>query len=268
MNKTPPVTSYLFVPGNRPERFAKACAAGAGAVVIDLEDAVPPGEKASARGAVSQWLSPRHPVVVRINSAETEWFREDVDACRRAGIAAIMLPKAERVDDIDYITRRVAVPVLPLIETAKGMWSAQMLARCNSVQRLIFGSIDFQADLGINGDGDELLYFRSQLVLISRVAGIQAPVDGVTTDIEDTARLRGETLRARNLGFGAKLCIHPKQVETVKACFRPSDEEVQWATRVLQASADANGAAFALDGQMVDKPVLLRAEAIIAKSKS
>jgi citrate lyase subunit beta/citryl-CoA lyase len=262
-----PVSSYLFVPGNRPERFAKACSAGAGAVIVDLEDAVAPDEKVTARAAVGAWLSAQSPVLVRINSADTEWFRDDVEMCRRAGVAGIVLPKAERSEDIRYITSRVAVPVLPLIETAKGMWHAHEVACCNSIQRLIFGSIDFQVDLGIDGEDEQLLQFRSQLVLVSRVAGIQPPVDGVTTAIDDAERLRSDTLRGKRLGFGAKLCIHPKQVETVNACFRPSEEEVQWATRVVQAAGNANGAAVAVDGKMVDKPVLLRAEAILARSR-
>jgi citrate lyase subunit beta/citryl-CoA lyase len=262
-----PVSSYLFVPGNRPERFAKACSAGAGAVIVDLEDAVAPGEKVTARAAVAAWLSAEHPVLVRINSADTEWFRDDVEMCRRAGVAGIVLPKAERVEDVRYVTSRVAVPVLPLIETAQGMWHAHELARGSSIQRLIFGSIDFQVDLGINGEGDELLHFRSQLVLVSRVAGIQPPVDGVTTEIDDAERLRSDTLRGKNIGFGAKLCIHPRQVELVNECFRPSREEVLWATRIVEAAGNANGAAVAVDGKMVDKPVLLRAEAILARSK-
>jgi citrate lyase subunit beta/citryl-CoA lyase len=147
------------------------------------------------------------------------------------------------------------------------MWHAHELARGSSIQRLIFGSIDFQVDLGINGEGDELLHFRSQLVLVSRVAGIQPPVDGVTTEIDDAERLRSDTLRGKNIGFGAKLCIHPRQVELVNECFRPSREEVLWATRIVEAAGNANGAAVAVDGKMVDKPVLLRAEAILARSK-
>jgi citrate lyase subunit beta/citryl-CoA lyase len=159
------------------------------------------------------------------------------------------------------------VPVLPLIETAQGMWNAHAIACAALVQRLMFGSIDFQVDTGITGEDEELLYFRSQLVLVSRVAGIAPPVDGVTTALDDPERLRAETLRARRLGFGAKLCIHPKQVETVNACFAPSQEEVDWATRVMQAAGNAQGAAVAVDGKMVDKPVLLRAQAILAQAR-
>ncbi|MGH8807420.1 MAG: HpcH/HpaI aldolase/citrate lyase family protein [Noviherbaspirillum sp.] len=260
--------SYLFVPGNRPERFAKACASGAGAVIVDLEDAVAPADKPAARAAVATALSAAQPMLVRINSAGTEWFRDDVEMCRADGVAGIVLPKAESVEDIGYVSARVGADkaILPLIETAQGIWNAHALTRCAQVQRLLFGSIDLQSDLGIGGEGEELLYFRSQLVLVSRLAGIAPPVDGVTTAIDDVQRLRDDALRARKLGFGGKLCIHPNQVGTVNVCFRPGEEEVRWAARVVEAAAASGGAAVAVDGKMVDKPVLLRAQAMLAQA--
>jgi citrate lyase subunit beta/citryl-CoA lyase len=104
-----PLSSYLLVPGNRPERFAKAGSAGAGAVIVDLEDAVAPGEKVTARAAVAAWLSAEHSVLVRINSADTEWFRNDVEMCRGAGVVGVVLPKAERVEDVRYVGQAGAV---------------------------------------------------------------------------------------------------------------------------------------------------------------
>ncbi|WP_334187541.1 HpcH/HpaI aldolase/citrate lyase family protein [Noviherbaspirillum sp.] len=266
--------SYLFVPGNRPERFARACGSGAHAVIIDLEDAVAPEYKRAARDACAATLAqqrPVHvPVVVRINGADTEWFGDDVEMCRAAGVAAVagvMVPKAERIEDMARVASRIGaqVPLLPLIETAQGMWNVIDIARQPGVQRLAFGSIDFQVDLGIDGDGEELLHFRSQMVLASRVACILAPLDGVTTAIDDEERLRADTHRARRLGFGGKLCIHPRQVEPVNAGFRPSEDDVRWARRVVQLAAGANGAAVSVDGKMVDKPVMLRAQAILAR---
>jgi citrate lyase subunit beta/citryl-CoA lyase len=268
---TPPIArSYLFVPGNRPERFAKASVAGAHAVIIDLEDAVPPAEKTAARAAIAAWLNPEQPVMIRINSPETDWFRDDVELCSGAGIAGVMLPKAERTEDITYIAERIRadLPILPLIETAQGFWNADTIAQTKPVQRLVFGSIDFQLDLGVTGENEELLYFRSQLVLVSRVAGIQAPVDGVSTAIDDPESLRVDTLRAKRLGFGGKLCIHPKQIVHVNECFRPSPDEVAWAKRVVQAAAAARGAAVAVDGKMVDRPVILRAQEILSEAES
>jgi citrate lyase subunit beta/citryl-CoA lyase len=261
------IRSYLYVPGNRPDRFDKACAAGADAVIVDLEDAVPAAEKADARMAVSQWLSAKQPVLVRINAMDTPWFSDDVELCSQPGVAGMILSKAEHVDDARLQARMSETrPVLPLIETARGFADALALARTKFVQRLIFGTIDFQIDLGIQGEGEELLYFRSQLVLMSRLAGIQSPVDGVVTAIDDVERIRSETQRARRLGFGAKLVIHPRQLAAIHAGFGPSDEDIAWAKRVLAAATASKGAAVAVDGKMVDRPVIQQAEEIIAES--
>ncbi|OWW18093.1 hypothetical protein AYR66_02885 [Noviherbaspirillum denitrificans] len=129
----------------------------------------------------------------------------------------------------------------------------------------MFGSIDFQVDLGIEGDDEELLHYRSELVLASRLAGIAQPVDGVTTAIDNPDVLRKETLRARRFGFGGKLCIHPRQVEHVNAFFAPTQEEVAWARRVLAVAGNPDGAAVALDGKMVDRPVILKAQQVMAE---
>jgi citrate lyase subunit beta/citryl-CoA lyase len=258
-----PARSYLFVPGDRPERFAKACASGAHAVIVDLEDAVAPEQKAAARTALANWLNPQQPVLVRINAADTAWFGEDCTLAGRPGVAGIMLPKAERLADLEALRTAGAAAVLPLIETAVGYDQARALASAPGVQRLVFGSIDFQLDLGIDGEEEELLAFRSGLVLASRLAGVAAPVDGVSTALDDPAQLAADATRARRLGFGGKLCIHPKQVPGVNAAFSPSAQDVRWAQRVLEAAAGANGAAVAVDGKMVDRPVLLRAQAIV-----
>src|SRR6202795_197978 len=170
--------SYLFVPGNRPDRFAKACAAGADAVVIDLEDSVAAGDKSSARAAVAAWLTPAQPVFVRVNVANSEWFGEDLKLGGKPGIAGVLLPKAERVEDIRVVAEHfgAAAPLLLQIETALGFRNAFEMAGAKGVQRLLFGSIDFQLDLGMAAEEDELLYFRSRIVLASRLAGIQSPV--------------------------------------------------------------------------------------------
>jgi len=262
--KPPLPRSYLFVPGNRPDRFEKALAAGADAVIIDLEDAVPPEAKAAARATLASWLTPQHPVVVRINAPGTLWFAEDVALCALSGVDAVMVPKAERVADLQRIaTVAVTRPILPLVETATGFENARALARAEGVQRLVFGSIDFQLDLGMKGADEELLSFRAQLVLISRLADLAPPADGVSVSIDDLTQLERETARARRLGYGAKLCIHPRQVETVNRGFTPTDEELAWARRVLEAAAQARGAAAALDGKMIDRPVILRAQSIV-----
>jgi citrate lyase subunit beta / citryl-CoA lyase len=262
-----PARSYLFVPATRPERFAKALESGAHAVIVDLEDAVPPADKDRARKALTEWLSPARPVLVRINAAGTPGFEADLALCARPGIAGIVLPKAENADDIERVVRASGgrVPVLPLVETALGLWCARALGEAPGVARLLFGSIDFQLDLGVRDDA--LLAYRAQIVLASRVAGIAAPVDGVTTAIDDADTLRRDAERARELGFGGKLCIHPKQVAVVNATFRPTEGEIAWAQRVVAADAAAQGAAVAVDGKMVDRPVLSQARAILAEAE-
>ena len=261
--------SYLYVPGNRPDRFDKACAAGADAVIVDLEDAVPPAEKPSARAALATWLSPARAVIVRINAADTEWFADDLAACDTTGVVGVVLPKAEGIGDaVVSLCRRNNLALLPLIETAAGMALAEEIAATAGVQRLLFGTIDFQLELDIDGDGDELLAFRSQLVLASRLAGIQPPVDGPCTSWEDTELLMADSRRARKLGFGGKLCIHPKQIAAVNAAFSPSEAEVAWAQRVLAAAKLSGGAAVAVDGRMIDRPIIRKAERIVRDSET
>jgi citrate lyase subunit beta/citryl-CoA lyase len=156
--------------------------------------------------------------------------------------------------------------LLPQIETAQGFENAYALASVPGVQRLLFGTLDFQMDLGIDGEGDELAYFRSEMVLVSRLAGIQPPVDGPSTALDDAAQVTADTHRARRMGFGGKLCIHPRQVAHVNAAFAPSVQDLGWARRVLAAAAAADGAAVALDGRMVDRPVILKAEQIVREA--
>lgn len=257
--------SYLFVPGNRSERFPKALASGADVVVLDLEDAVAPYDKEAARHAVAAWLPSAPPMHVRINGVGTPWFEDDLQMCCEAGVHALILPKAEHTAYIADIAARTKgrTKILPMIESALGMWNAMDLARSEYVERLAFGAIDFQHDLSISADDQELLYFRSQLVLVSRVAGLVPPVDGVTTALDNPEQVSKDAMRAKRLGFGGKSCIHPAQIPQVNACFGVSPDELAWARRVLDAAGSAQGAAVAVDGQMVDKPVLARAEAIL-----
>ena len=259
--------SCLFVPGNRSDRFEKARNAGADAVILDLEDAVPNGEKTEAREAVAAHLSPDYSAYVRINEAGTAWIWDDLKAITRPGFAGVVLPKAEDSDQVTEVAARIpaAATMLPLVETALGVWNARDLAEASRVERLAFGSIDFQLDAGIDGEDEELLYARSRLVLASRVAGILPPLDGVTTALEEPEQLKIDTSRARRLGFGGKLCIHPRQVEIVNRGFVPSEAEAIWARRVLAAAEAAGTGAARLDGEMIDRPVIERAEAILAR---
>ncbi|HMM54038.1 MAG TPA: CoA ester lyase [Candidatus Desulfobacillus sp.] len=261
-------SSYLFVPGNRPDRFDKALGCGADAVILDLEDAVPDAEKEMARVNIEQWLSLGRKALVRVNDAGSEWFQDDLRCCRHENVTGIVLPKAEREADLAHLRQACGdKPVLPLIETARGIANIDRLLRHAGVVRAIFGSIDFQLDLDIQGENEELLFFRSQIVLSSRLAGRQSPVDGAYAQIEDLQGLREASLMGRRLGFGGKLCIHPAQVPVVNQCFKPGPEEIQWALRVVEAAEASGGAAIKVDGRMIDRPVILRAEQILRRSR-
>lgn len=258
--------SLLFVPGSRPERFDKALAAGADACILDLEDAVASEEKNAARDAVRAWVSPEHPAMIRINAAETPWYEQDLSLAALPGVSAIVLPKAECADDIAALINAGASSVIALIETAAGLAAAQAIASSYGVARVAFGSIDFQLDLGMaEALEEELIHYRSQLVLAARLANIPGPIDGVTTAIDDTDRVLRDSARARRLGFSGKLCIHPRQVAAVNTTFTPSADTVAWAHRVVDAAQ--GGGVVTVDGQMVDKPVLLRAQAILRESQ-
>lgn len=264
--------SYLFVPASRPERIGKAIAAGADAVIVDLEDAVAPDAKSEARAALAApWRTLQDQadaagvaLLIRVNGADTAWFADDLVFCRTYGVQSIVLPKADRAS---LTAMRAVLPDLPchaLLETATGFADLREVARAPGVIRLMFGSIDLMFDLDVGDDDLPLHHFRSQLVLHSRAAGLPAPVDGVCTAIGDAEALAADTLRGRRFGFGAKLLIHPNQVTGVHAALAPTEAETLWARRVVEQAAAAQGAAIAVDGKMVDRPVLDRAQRIVA----
>ncbi len=262
--------TYLFVPGDRPERFQKALASGADAVVLDLEDAVLHEAKDDAREAIGRFISGataemKARLVVRINDEASIWFAADLQMLRDRHADCVMLPKSERIATVAGVrTVCPTINVLALIETATGVLRAEAIAAAPGVQRLVFGTIDFALDLGLSGDPVGFDYAASHLALASRAAGLPPPVAGVTPDINDELPLLAELQRARAHGFSAKLCIHPKQIAPIHRALQPTDEEVTWAHKVI-AAAESTPGALQLDGRMVDKPVLQRAHALLAK---
>ena len=262
--------TWLFVPGDRPERFAKAAAAGPDVVVVDLEDAVAPAHKDAARAHVIDWL-PRAgvTVAVRINAAGTTWHDADVAALAAlGGPSLVMLPKADRPETVATVL--AALPdgsaVVALVETALGVARAIDLARSPGVVRLAFGSYDLAAELGVDPDhAPALAPARGNLVLASAVGGLAGPIDGVTGDVRDHERLTADVTAAAALGFAGKLCIHPSQVAPAAAALAPSPDEVAWAERVL-AAATEDGVAL-VDGRMVDAPVVARARRIVSLNR-
>lgn len=269
----------LFVPATRADRIPKALASGADAVIVDLEDAVAPQDKDSARAALDVALAHQHrasatapsagPALwVRVNTG-APWSDQDLALCaRHAAVQAVVVPKAESAQQMQAAFEACGrKPLVALIETAEGYARRDDVASHPAVKRLAFGSIDFQLDLGISGEGDALLVFRSGLVLASRLAGLPAPLDGVTVEVANPEVVAADAARARALGFGGKLCIHPQQVGPVNAAFSPSPAEIEWAQRVVAACEASAGAAVAVDGKMVDRPVLLRAQALLAQQR-
>jgi citrate lyase subunit beta / citryl-CoA lyase len=265
--------SFLFVPATRPERYAKALACGADAVIVDLEDAVGPADKAAARQHLATaWpafsAAQKARLLVRLNAAGTAWHADDLALLRTLGPAGVMVPKAESAGNLEPVAAAcgAACVLMPMIESVAGLDAADALGRGAQVIRLVFGNLDFQADVGMSAGPDEieLAAVRTALVLSSRRAGLEAPLDGVTAATQDGAQLERDANRGRRSGFGGKLCIHPSQVAMVNAAFSPSTAEIEWARRVLAAWADSRGGVTTVDDRMVDAPVLRLAQRTLA----
>lgn len=258
----------LFLPADRIERYGKAFGAGADAVILDLEDGVAPDRKDLARAALAGQratiAAAPCPVVVRINASGSADQPADIAAIASLPLAAIMLPKAESAANVAAIAKASGRAVLALIESAKGVAAAREIASTGA--RLAFGSIDYAADIGCAQTRQALLMARSELVLASRLAGIAPPLDGVTTSTKDAALVRHDAAHAAEMGFAGKLLIHPAQLEPARDGFRPPADEVAWAVRVLEAGRGQG--ATTVSGDMVDAPVLLRAERILARHRT
>jgi citrate lyase subunit beta/citryl-CoA lyase len=256
----------LFVPADRPDRFARAASEPVDAVIIDLEDAVPPGGKEAARGNLLNRSPLQRQTMVRINAADSPWFKDDLEALRAAPPDAVVLPKASLGDGLDALAEALPqVPRIVLVETARGLDDlGAMLARPGVIGCGI-GHLDLALDLGCAPDWEAMLFARSLVVLRSRLAGLSAPLDGVTTDFRDAAAVRDDARRAKALGFGGKLLIHPAQVAPAREAFAPSPAERQWAERIMAAAEAAGAGAIELDGAMVDKPVVMRAARLLGQ---
>lgn len=271
--------SWLFVPGDRPERVAKALASGAHAVIVDWEDAVAPAAKAAARQQLAELLptlaaDQRARLALRINAAGTPWHADDVAALHALaaqGLQAVVLPKAEDAEALAPVAAALGPggALLPLIESAAGLDAVRAIAAAPQVLRLLFGHLDFQADLGLacGPDEAELVPVRLALVLASRLAGLPAPVDGVTVETRDMALVQAHAARALRGGFGGKLCIHPAQVAAVHAAFAPAPAQADWARRVVDAFEAAQGGVCSVDGRMVDAPVVALARQTLARAE-
>ena len=268
-----PLITPLFVPANKPERISKALASGADAVIVDLEDSIAPEEKQIARNNVSSLqLTSKTPLFIRINGTDTPWYRDDCEAVRSSCASGVMLSKTQSKLQIEQLATQIgsSLPIIGLIETAAAIVALDEICKAPSLTQLAFGSIDFAYDIGchINGTNDALLYARSALVIHSKANGLSAPLDGVTTSFKNPEQVSADARYSKNLGFGGKLLIHPAQIAPARDGFLPSPAELAWAKNILAASQQAGGHAAQHEGHMIDKPVVMKALALIEMSKT
>ncbi len=288
----PPLRTQLYAPGNNAHMLEKVYGAGADAVVLDLEDAVQPSDKLKAREMVrtvvqSRAGKPSPITLVRVNHATTGLTEEDVRAVVQPGLTGLRLPKMEDAGTVRQIAAWVdkaevangvtpgSIALICGIESAAGVLRALEIATAHPrVLTLSFGAADFSSDVGITPgpEGLETLFACSQLVLVSRMAGLRPPVDTVYRFLDDPAGLENAALRAKALGFFGKSVIHPKQVAIVNAVFTPTGEEIAHARRIVdvaqQAEAQGRGAVQDARGEFVDIAVVRRAEGILALAAS
>jgi citrate lyase subunit beta / citryl-CoA lyase len=255
--------SYLFAPGHNAKLLHRVFEAGADAVMLDLEDAVPPDAKATARAMVAEALAD-HPAWVRVNAAHTELCEADLAAVGERAYG-IRIPKAESPGDVHWVAERApGKPIICAIESARGVLAAAEIAAAPGVRHLAMGGVDLQNDLNADNGNLQTLYVRSHLVVVSRAAGLEPPIDSVWPRLDDEAGLREQTTFARSLGFFGKSAIHPRQLPVLHDVFTPSDRELRWAREVVAAFEAAGGSALRLpDGEFVDLPVAERARRLL-----
>jgi len=275
--------TWMFVPGHRQKMVDKALKLGQGATILDLEDGVPATEKALAREGIAAALGQggnKAVYFVRIHQCGSREMAADLDAVVRPGLDGLVLAKVEGVDDVLQVDAKLRqlekagglqqghVQLLATIESARGLTQAPNIAgACPRLMGLMFGAEDFALDLGLfAGSAGDLLYARSALVVAAASQQLQA-VDRVCPDFRDSEGLQQDALQARQIGFTGKALIHPSQIEIVDQVFHPTEAEIEWARRVVQAFEEAEAVgqgAVAVDGQMVDLPVVERARRLLA----
>ena len=265
--------SLLYVPADRADQFVpRAEATAVDAIILDLEDGVAPSAKAAARSRAAQVIrSIDRPVVVRVNSGAA--LDTDIEAIALANPSAVMLPKATALslDDAErsLARHRLPVPVIALVESARGLLDLSAMARHRRVSRFALGEADLRADLGLGAHADHALWpIRTQVVVASAAFGLEPPIAPVSTDWKDLDGLRRTSTLLRNAGFGGRSAIHPDQVVTIAESFRPSPDEVKVAERIVAlfdaASAEGRGVVVGEDGRMIDEAVVRSARHVLS----
>jgi citrate lyase subunit beta / citryl-CoA lyase len=276
--------SFLFAPGNHARRMEKALTLDADAVILDLEDACPIAEKVATRPLVVAGLQrPRDCLgYIRVNPITTEFGYGDIVAVVRPGVDGIVVPKIDTADQlrtVDWLVAQIereqgmpagGLDIIPIIETGAGVANIHAIAQAGTrVRRVAFGAGDFTLDMDIawSRDEAEFMPYRSAIVLASRAAGLEPPIDTVWVDLPDKEGFAQSAARVRALGFQGKLCIYPDQIPVVNAAFTPSPEQVARARDIVAAfeRAEAEGSAsITLNGQFIDYPFVYQAQRVLA----
>ncbi len=274
--------SWLFVPGDDSRKLEKSPGTGADALILDLEDSVSPAHKDAARETAAGALRRPAPMPrwVRVNALDTGRTAGDVAATLPAGAAGFVLPKCEGREDIEALSAMIAeagggeeIGILVIATETAGAVRGLLTSdwRHPRLVGMAWGGEDLAADLGVSSNRDETGAYRSPfrfardaMLFAAKAAGVTA-VDSVFIDLRDPEGLAAEAGEAAAVGFGAKLAIHPGQIEAIHRAFTPGEAQVAWARRVLQAMEEARGGVAQLDGRMVDEPHLKSARAILAR---
>lgn len=266
--------SQLFVPGNRPERFEKACKSGADLICIDLEDAVSPADKDKARQDVLDWLgkTPYENVGVRINATGTEFEQKDVAALSAAEITLpfVMIPKVSGAQDIQTLSN--ALPkglgaLFPIIESAKGLVNCDEIFQHSRVSLALFGGVDYASDLDCDMAWKTLLYARSKLAASATAHDVQL-FDSPHIDVRNLDECEATTRAAKALGIHARSAIHPAQIQRIHTALEPSEREVKFARQVLEAFEKSDGNVVLVDGKFIEEPVVKKARRVLKHTGS
>ena len=263
--------TWLFVPASKIERVPKAFASGADAVIVDLEDAVAAADKAQARQALLDYYASAayQPVWVRINQAGSDEFAKDMQICvQMPNLAGIILPKAEHKHDLEKVHTQTNLPVIALVESALGLHQLNDMAQANGLYGFSYGFLDLCNDVGVQvGTAAADIFanqLRYQLLIVSKVYGLSAPVDTIYPDFNDTDGLASRVQLWSQMGLSGMLCIHPKQVTVVHESLAPTQAELDFAKKVVEEYQSSGKAVFQIEGQMVDMPVIKRCQQLLA----
>ena len=277
---TGPFRTLLFAPGNHPRRVEKALCLKADAVILDLEDAVAIAEKVATRAVVVDALQSERSGLgyVRVNAYDTDFCFGDLLVVVAKGVDGIVLPKVEtssQLRSVDWVVSQLerekrlpagGIDIIPIIETGKGVANVHDIASAGTrVKRLSFGAGDYTKDMAMRWTRHEgeLAHARAEIAVASRAAGLEAPLDTVWIHIKETDGCIKSAELVCDMGYQGKLCIHPDQVDPVNAVFTPSDEDVDFAKKVVKAFEDAETqglASIQVDGYFVDYPIVDQAQ--------